>query len=388
MTHTLFLVQAVLGLILSIALFAAADTFVKGFVPQDIRQHSLTYVRLSAFSAFSSTIESAVATATRALDKPDVPLVLSIAKFAVNILLDMLLISTFHVGNYKPIVEVQAAIQLTCNLASVLLSLGYFFWVYTRPNLSRAAAPSWSSLKIMLWPGLVTFTESALRNALYLWVVHTIVKLGNNYATAWGVFLTIRWGLIMVPVLSLEVNTLTFVGHNWAQWRQESSTHLRQPTMTYATFYRIAKPAVRSIAWALAFEIPICIFMSLYGARPFARYLSKTDEVAHVAAHMWRTIDWCYVLYSVYTQFTAVLLATSPKWYLWQSLGSNLLYVLPWAIICQIVKLERNNAWTFHAFNFGGSMVFSFFWVPMVVAVFARSLVKGTAKCQTLARMR
>lgn len=87
---------------------------------------------------------------------------------------------------------------------------------------------------------------------------------------------------------------------------------------------------------ALLFEIPLCIFMSVFGARSFAKYLSGSDEVAAVAAHMWRTIDWCYIMYAVYIQLAAVLLATRPKWYLWQSLGSNLLYVLPWAIVCQV----------------------------------------------------
>ena len=54
-----------------------------------------TYVRISAFSALSSAIETAVAAATRALDKPDVPLVISVTKFAVNITLDLLIISRF-----------------------------------------------------------------------------------------------------------------------------------------------------------------------------------------------------------------------------------------------------------------------------------------------------
>jgi Na+-driven multidrug efflux pump len=77
-----------------------AATFAKGFVPIEVRDASLTYVRISAFSALSSAIETAVAAATRALDKPDVPLVISTTKFAVNITLDLLLLSRFHVGSH------------------------------------------------------------------------------------------------------------------------------------------------------------------------------------------------------------------------------------------------------------------------------------------------
>jgi hypothetical protein len=36
-----------------------------------------------------------------------------------------------------------------------------------------------------------------------------------NYATARGVFNTIRWGLIMMPIQALEATTLAFVGHAW-----------------------------------------------------------------------------------------------------------------------------------------------------------------------------
>jgi Na+-driven multidrug efflux pump len=93
LTHTLILVQSVLGLIMSVAILCGAREFAMGFVPAEVRDASLTYVRISSFSALTSAVEAAVAAATRSLDKPDVPLVISMAKFGVNIVLDMLLIS-------------------------------------------------------------------------------------------------------------------------------------------------------------------------------------------------------------------------------------------------------------------------------------------------------
>ncbi len=54
----------------------------------------------------------------------------------------------------------------------------------------------------------------------------------------------------------------------------------------------IVRPALVSTAIALAIEIPICIFLALFGCRPFARYLSNSDKVADITTHMWRTIDW------------------------------------------------------------------------------------------------
>ena len=82
-------------------------------------------------------------------------------------------------------------------------------------------------IKILIPPSTFTFIESALRNALYLWLVHSIISLGENYGTAWGVFNTIR-GLVMVPVQTLEASTLAFVGHNWGEWRASVGASLNK----------------------------------------------------------------------------------------------------------------------------------------------------------------
>ncbi|KAH9909659.1 hypothetical protein F4778DRAFT_767730 [Xylariomycetidae sp. FL2044] len=397
LTHTLILFQSVLGLIMSIAFAAGAATFAKGFVPIEVRAVSLTYVRISAFSALSSAIETAVAAATRALDKPDVPLIISMAKFAINVLLDMLVISRFHVGRHQPTINMQAGIQLTCNLAAAFVGLGYFLyttsWKYyhstTRPgshdsNETRNLIPSLAALIVLLRPGLLTLIESAIRNALYLWLVSTFVALGTTYATAWGVFNTIRWGLVMVPVQALEATSLTFVGHRWGAWRREVGTTTRRPgPVAVSTIARVVKPAFVSLFITLLVEIPLAIFLSIWGARSFAHFISGSYEVADVTAYMWRTIDWCYIFHAASTQLATILLATRPKWYLYQSLVSNFLYVLPWAIVCQVRDLTKSNAWTYHSLVFGGSLVFSLIDVVVVDVLWAWTLATGKARLET-----
>ncbi|KAJ9137440.1 MatE (Na+-driven multidrug efflux pump) domain protein [Pleurostoma richardsiae] len=398
LTHTLILFQAALGLILSVAFVSAASTFARAFVPADVRAASLTYVRISAFSALSSAVETAVAAATRALDKPDVPLIISSAKFAINIVLDLLIISRFHVGSFTPTVNVQATIQLACNLTSAIAGLVYFLYANTLPEHrrigledsresepahARSMWPNLRALRVLLPPGLVTFAESAVRNALYLWLVATIVAMGSTYATAWGIFNTVRWGLVMVPVSAPEATSLAFVGHRWGKWRREVGVTNRRPRASWKTIFTIAKPAMLSVCIALAVEVPLAIFLTLFGARPFARYLSGSDEVAGVTASMWRTIDWCYIFYAMSTQLATVLLATRPKWYLYQSLASNLLYVLPWAIVCQVKDLDEDHAWTYHSLVFGGSLVFSFVDILVVDLLWAWTLVTGRVRLET-----
>lgn len=190
LTYTLIAVQAFLGLIMSIAFVGGASTFAKGFVPADIREASITYVRISAFSTLASAIETAVATSTRALDKPDVPLIISSAKFLVNIILDLLIISKVRVTRFQPTVNTQGGIQLACNLTASFVGLAYFLFknstrVVSEERPTRSMKPSWRSLKVLARPGAFTFAESAIRNALYLWLVSTIVSMGSDYATAW-----------------------------------------------------------------------------------------------------------------------------------------------------------------------------------------------------------
>lgn len=227
LSYTLIAFQAVLGIILSIIFIAAAGKFADSFVPIEVRAASLKYVRISAFSALSSALEISVSYCTRALDKPDVPLLISSVKFAINIILDLLLISEFHVGKSKPSVNEQAWIRLACDMSSAVVGLLYFIYISYRKQSSTPASeqttegarPSLKALGVLIRPGSVTFAESAVRNALYLWLISGIVSLGSDYATAWGVFNTIRWGLVMVPVQTLEATSNAFVGHAWGKWR-------------------------------------------------------------------------------------------------------------------------------------------------------------------------
>lgn len=236
LTYTLITFQALLGTILSIIFLAAAPEFAASFVPPQARAASVSYVRISAFTALASALEVAVSNSTRALDKPDVPLIISSVKFAVNIILDFLIISTFHVGSHVPVANDQARIQLACSLVSAFAGLAYFLWLSQYllrrdgyGHEAKAPKPNMRALVVLIRPGIMTFAESAVRNALYLWLVTTIVAMGDDYAAAWGVFSTIRWGLIMVPVQALEACTLTFVGHNWGRWRNDMGIDERKP---------------------------------------------------------------------------------------------------------------------------------------------------------------
>ena len=142
-------------------------------------------------------------------------------------------------GNFLPTVNTLASTQLACGMTASFAGLAYFLWNTMRQRrktctdgTAECTKPTFSDLKVLARPGAFTFAESAVRNALYLWLISGIVAMGTDYATAWGVFNTIRWGLIMVPVQALEATSLAFVGHAWGAWRHFVGIHVRQPVAT------------------------------------------------------------------------------------------------------------------------------------------------------------
>ncbi|KAI9047603.1 hypothetical protein LZ554_008316 [Drepanopeziza brunnea f. sp. 'monogermtubi'] len=382
LSYTLIVVQTILGIILTLVFIGSSKQLAAAFVPAEVRKTSLTYVRISSVQALSSAIEVAVASATRALDHPDVPLAISSTKFVVNIILDLLIISKFHVGKRTPTVNGQALIRMACDLVSALTGLVYFLYIALKlerqsREVEGNVRPSFASLKTLVRPGVATFLESALRNAIYLWLIHGIVDMGSDYATAWGVFNTIRWGIVMVPVQTLEASTLTFVGHAWGKWRAEVGPTLKRAKATRKDLLKITSTAWISCAIAIVIEVPFCIFLSIWGIDGFAFYLSNSEGVAKITQRMWRTIDWCYIFYALNYQLSAILLATTTRWYLLQALGSNLLWMLPWAIAVTKIGMTPDNAWRYHSIIFGGSLVFSFLNVSLVLAVWGWFLTRG-----------
>lgn len=212
-----------------------------------------------------------------------------------------------------PTINDQALIRLACDMSSALAGLVYFIYIAKKMHRKSSEAsdervrPGIKAFKVLGRPSVYTFTESAIRNSLYLWLVSRIISLGENYGTAWGVFNTIRWGLVMVPVQALEASTLAFVGHNWGQWRARVGVGLRKPKASrqdllgiiplpifiillilLTPLKDIMRPAFISCAIALLIEIPVCISLSLWGMESFAYYLSDSTEVALITKKMWK----------------------------------------------------------------------------------------------------
>ncbi|PPQ83240.1 hypothetical protein CVT24_001351 [Panaeolus cyanescens] len=352
--YTLITVQSGCGFLLSVIFLFAAPGFVGAFVPGEVRDVSVKYLRILAFDALASTVNAAVGLGTRALDQPDVPLVMSSIQTLIQIILELALVSTVRVRGFNPTIHTIATIRLVCSLSGALVGLVYFVFISriarSKVHMSTLKWFSYPAFVELFKPGRWTFMESAIRNAIYLWQIRNVVSMGQTYATAWGVFNTIRWGLVMVPVQALEATSNAFVGHRWGVYQERISGLPSRNHASWLDIRYVTAPALKAVCIALLIEVPLCIGLSFNGAKYFARYLSNSDEVADVTAMMWRSIDFCYICYAVSTQLATILLATETRWYLYQSLMSNLFYALPWAIALTLIgdKITPDNSWTYH----------------------------------------
>lgn len=68
-SNAMILFQLCLGMLMSIIICSAARSFTKSFVPDKVRDSSVEYVRIIAFSAFFSAMDVSVSACTRALDR-------------------------------------------------------------------------------------------------------------------------------------------------------------------------------------------------------------------------------------------------------------------------------------------------------------------------------
>jgi len=154
---------------------------------------------------------------------------LNLIKFIITGILDAIIISRARAGDHTSVTN-HALVRMTCNLVSAACGLGYFRWIVRRMKFPlkeqddalSQARPCLAALILLVRHGIWTFGESMVRNSLYLWLVHSIIRIGKDYAIAWGVFNTMRGGLLMVPLQALEASTLTFIGHAWGVWRSKS----------------------------------------------------------------------------------------------------------------------------------------------------------------------
>jgi len=88
-------------------------------------------------------------------------------------------------------------------------------------------------------------------------------------------------------------------------------------------------------------------------------------------------MDWCYIFYGISSQLAAILIATTPRFFFAQSLVANILWMLPWAIVCSKITMSEDNAWTYHGIAVGGSLLANFVTVLMTCVLWAWMLTRG-----------
>ncbi|TVY82521.1 hypothetical protein LSUE1_G003878 [Lachnellula suecica] len=406
LSYTLILFQVVFGIAVSGILMASAERNAvspSATVSGGMSKTSLAYVRYDAMSALTSAIEIGVFNSARALDHPEIPMLVNFVKFSLNMILDVTVMSQYGTLVHQPSMINQAAINMTCDLASAALGLWYFKRVTTKYTKERTTAttgpngwkaidkskarPCYASLKVLFQHGIWTFIESAIRNLILVYLmIGLTTALKTENATAWNAFRDIRLGMLLVPLQALETSTLTFVGHAWGEWRKEvgpteTQVEVKESEKDKLTkFYAITKPAWLPCLMIPPLETVLFIVLSIWWAKPYALFMSGDQSTAAMVQWMWRTIDWCWIPAALSTILATILLATTPRYFCLQGAITGLLWMLPWAVGVPGYNYTAARAWHFAAVLFGGEKLVSFCSVVFTCWLWRRLLFRGKVK--------
>ncbi len=75
-------------------------------------------------------------------------------------------------------VNMQAGVRLACDMIAAFSGLSYF--VMTMSRKRKAEAPSIRGFRVLFRPGSAVLIDSAVRNALYLWLVSSVVAMSGH----------------------------------------------------------------------------------------------------------------------------------------------------------------------------------------------------------------
>ncbi|KAI9099867.1 hypothetical protein DFS34DRAFT_680246 [Phlyctochytrium arcticum] len=405
---TLVLGQGFSGIFGASALAIAAPGFALPFFSSAIKASSTKFVRVASFAAGFGVIQAAVEATTRSLDRPEVPVVISLCKTILNIILDAALLSPYRVDKAIPTYNTQAAIRLSCDGFGAFVGCVYFVYlVYKiKPRGTKFPIPTFHTVLVILHPGNFSVVEAALRHGLLHWLAAAIVPLSAPYAAAFGVFKKIRLGLIMVPALALDRTSVTMMGHRWGAFRErfgdpkswragplqnneakETGIELEDDTIdvehvcsidkkapvvistavltsanpSYKDIIDLARPGIIALVAILVIELILNTILSAGPIRNLAFYLSSNAPVADLAANMFHSLNWTYILLSASMPLASILLATRVDLWFFSSLVTNLVWLLPWCIFFAAKDASANKAWTYHSVSFAGPMVLGLF---------------------------
>lgn len=101
------------------------------------------------------------------------------------------------------------------------------------------------------------------------------------------------------------------------------------------------------------------------------------------SAYILQAIDWTYIFHELNYQLGAILLAASPRWYLYQAIDSKFCWMLPWAIVVTVLSLPSSVAWTYYAVIFGGALVFDFLDVGVTLPIWIYRLFRGKVRARS-----
>lgn len=383
LANTLLAMQGFLAIVFTIIICTTAPSFVDSYVPATVQAASASYVRMSVVSVACSMTVSCLSICARALDEPDIPLTISLVKYSTNIALDLILLSKFRPVATNVSVGTQAMLRMICDLVALTAGLLFFFgrqyndireicleqeWNVQREY--RRVRPSVRHFKQIVRAGFWFQLEVICRAPLELVFNRRIVSYGQTFATANGVFASLRMGLAWIPAVAIVSSCDTFVGHAWGRLHATGAIG----GFGWTSLRDLFRPVAISLVLMLVSEL--ALFFSIYygyGQKLFL-LLSGSTDVASLALEIWRRVDWGYIFLGLYFQLSSLLLVGNPLLYFTQSFTATLLCLLPATVLAYVKTGPDQFSWDYFVAAIAASGLVQFVFALAATALLVRRL--------------
>lgn len=208
--HTAILLSAILGVIIGVAGFFAAESLLRMMAtPENVIDLATLYMKIIFIGVPASMVYNYAASMIRSVGDSKRPMIFLAVAGIVNVILNIVLVTAFGMG-----VDGVAIATIVSQYLSAIMSLVYLFKTSGPLKLSmKYMRLSFSKIKKILYIGVPSGIQSSLFSFSNVIIQSSINSLGDNVVAGAAASGNIE-GFVYVAMNAIYHVALTFIGQN------------------------------------------------------------------------------------------------------------------------------------------------------------------------------
>ncbi len=290
------LMQLVLTVGFMVLILAGTGLFVSAInTPIEIQQRTEAFLQVKVLAVPFESLGLLFIIALKAMRKGGLAVGIAAAGVAMNVVLDVLLISNFSFSLHWGLMG--SAWDYVVTKVAVFLVAGTAFYVTIRakPELRIERKEANRILRIGKYTGL----ESAVRNAGYiLGVLIVLNTLGAAEYGGYGVAMTIMWLIFLIPVQALGEATNVAIGNEYGKRNLRGMRNVQFVSLVAMGGYMALMMLLGVIVW-----------------EPLSGFFNTNAAIVTYSVTTFRYLAVPYVFYALGTALRSLFIGTGKTFY-------------------------------------------------------------------------